>query len=346
MEAPPSYDESIGLASFNSLTNSINNNGVLNNFCAKCGKLLDGCNTYQCASCGYILVQQTQLQPSYNPFPYNPFYPPSGPSSASSLPQPSIDPSITPYNNHPLLPPPPSPATSQEPPVITKQPVSQPQDDVCARVVDRVSPPTEPARHPNDMAVRVGNRLYIDFEKMGNCFWDRVGLDENVKKHVPIELNSKGIVNSQWESWMKELNDDIQKFAPSTWGNLCVLCFPFLLPQWYLFSVICPLSYDHPLSCLLCCHGDWHEKLRKWQKKVNETLNRHLMHAKLVTYKPYQNAPKSKLYSQRTISKNSEYEISYLVIALNKEESEKLIDESFAHGIRPNECMYDIGRAI
>ena len=69
------------------------------------------------------------------------------------------------------------------------------------------------------------------------------------------------------------------------------------------------------------------------------------MHAKLLTYKPYNNAPKSKLYGERTAGKNHDYEMSFLAIALTRAESEKLQKESWDHGVN-DKCTSGQGRCI
>merc|ERR1719427_751714 len=79
--------------------------------------------------------------------------------------------------------------------------------------------------------------------------------------------------------------------------------------------------------------GDWYQALRTWQDTVNRELNSLGMHAKLVTYRPHWNAPRSKLYEERTRGKNHKYEMSFLVVSLTQEESEVLKEESWNHGV-------------
>lgn len=190
----------------------------------------------------------------------------------------------------------------------------------------------------------ISNRLVIDFEKVSCCPWEHVGLHDGVKGSMPQEIASKGISPQLWKEWMEKLQD-IQKLAPSVAGCLCMFCFPGFLPQSILCAMFCPISSNHPFSFLPCCYGDWYDKLNKWQIKVNETLNRYEMHAKLMTYKPHNGAPRSKLYSQRVAGKDHNYEMSFLVIALTKEESEKLILESWDHGVN-DKCTSGIGRCL
>lgn len=288
--------------------------------------------------------------------------------SPSPLPQPSIDPPV--INKQPL----PSetsdsldPSTvplvpTNQPTVISKEPIpiapvpdppalpeetpSCPGNSSRSTVTLPKNPPKAAKRNSKDMAVRLKNRLYIDFEKHGNRFFEHAGLHGNVKDNIPAELKRKGIKQSEWKDWMVELNE-IQNSSPSICRLYCQFLFPLFIPQCFLCAMFCPISYNHPLSCLPCCYGEWHEKLRQWQRKVNTTLNRRKMHAKLVTYRAVRvAAPKSKLYSERIEGHGKGYEISYLVIALNKEESMKLIDENWFNGFDPNGCMSDVGRAV
>lgn len=78
---------------------------------------------------------------------------------------------------------------------------------------------------------------------------------------------------------------------------------------------------------------------------VNSTLNRVDMHAKLITCKPFNNAQKSRLSGDRTSGKDHNYEMSFLVIALTKDESIKLQQESWDHGVN-DKCTSGIGRCL
>ena len=102
---------------------------------------------------------------------------------------------------------------------------------------------------------------------------------------------------------------------------------------------------DHPCSFLPCYFGDWFADLRRWQDDVNKTLSKHDLHAKLVTYKPYSKAPKSKNYGTRTAGKDDHYEMSFLVIAMDKSESLKLQSESWDHGVNDT-WISGIGRVL
>ena len=137
-----------------------------------------------------------------------------------------------------------------------------------------------------DKAKKIGNRLVIDFEKTSCCPWETTGLDPDCKNYVPEELRIKGITQGLWVEWCEELMK-VQKKSPSISGCLCVFCFPGLFVQCILCAVFCPTSGDHCLKCLPCFYGDWHAGLSKWQRKVNEVLNKKDMHAKLKTYKPH-----------------------------------------------------------
>ena len=138
-----------------------------------------------------------------------------------------------------------------------------------------------------DKAVRNGDRIIIDFEKVGCCPWDTVGLDPDCKNYVPQELNDKGISGSMWCEWCEDLAK-VQKKSPSVGGCLCIFCFPGFFVQSILCATFCPISANHPLKCLPCFYGDWYHGLDKWQRKVNAVLNPKDMHLKLKTYKPHQ----------------------------------------------------------
>ena len=195
-----------------------------------------------------------------------------------------------------------------------------------------------------DMAVVQGNRLIIDFEKVSCCMLNEVGLHPQVKHNIPLEISSKGISEHTWFKWMSQL-DEIQKKSPSICGCLIMFCFPGGLVQSILCALLCPLSMDHCFSRLPCCYGDWYGALRGWMDDVNNTLNRVDMHAKLMTYKPFNNAPKSRLFGDRTSGKDHNYEMSFLVIALTKDESMKLQQESWDHGVN-DKCTSGIGRCL
>ena len=138
-----------------------------------------------------------------------------------------------------------------------------------------------------DKAIRIGDRLIIDFEKIACCPWQTVGLDKDCRNYIPEELRLKGITQDMWEEWCDKLMKH-QKKATSIAGCLCLFCFPGFIPQCILCAIFCPISADHPLKFLPCCYGDWYVGLNKWQREVNRVLNPKDMHAKLRTYKPFQ----------------------------------------------------------
>ena len=149
-----------------------------------------------------------------------------------------------------------------------------------------------------DMIVREGNRLIIDFEKVPCCIGQEVGLHPQVKDRIPSEIESNRISADTWFKWMSKL-DEIQKKAPT----ICVclmFCFPGLFTQSALCALICLLSMDHMFSWLPCCYGDWYDALKNWMDDVNDVLNQADIHAKLVTYKPFNYAPRSALFEDRT----------------------------------------------
>ena len=219
-------------------------------------------------------------------------------------------------------------------------PIIQPQQPV------EVFPPslTVDIEHKHDMAYKDGNRLIYDFEKVGCCPWDRPGLQPQVKDQLPWELEQKGITAHQWREWMMALMEN-QKRAPSVVGCLCIFCFPAGLVQSILCACLCPISMDQPLKCLPCFYGDWYVGLRQWQDNVNAVLNRHGMHVKLMTYKPHNRAPKSKMHANRVTGKDEKYEMSFMVISLTPEETEKLKYESWDHGVNDT-CTSGIGRCL
>ena len=194
------------------------------------------------------------------------------------------------------------------------------------------------------MAYKEGDRLIYDFEKVPCCPFETVGLDPKVAESIPWELEDAGITEDQWRRWMNELME-IQKLSPSVAGCLCMFCFPGFIPQSLLCALFCPISMDHPCSCLPCCYGDWYAGLRNWQREVNEVLNLRDMHLKLMTYKPWQKAPMSIMRQDRTTGKDDNYEMSMMVIALTEEEAMKLKCESWDHGVNDG-CTSGIGRIL
>jgi len=211
-----------------------------------------------------------------------------------------------------------------------------------------VIPIPEPCAPVNDVEKlyrRIGNRIIYDFEKVSCYPGQHNGLDFGVESQVPKEMADKGISLHQWAEWVSELQE-IQRKAPTVCGCLLMFCFPGFLVQSILCAMFCPISMAHPFKFLPCCYGDWYDGLDKWMSKVNTVLNRKEMHAKLMTYKPYSGAPKSRNYGTRTAGKDpGNYEMSFLVIALNKQESLKLQSESWDHGVN-DRCTSGIGRIL
>ena len=206
------------------------------------------------------------------------------------------------------------------------------------------SPPSPDKKHKYDMAFKNGNRLIYDFEKIACCPGHKVGLDPHVADALPWELQQKGITRTQWRDWMTALMEN-QKRAPSITGCLCMFCVPGFLPQSILCALFCPLSMEHSLACLPCCYGDWFAGMRKWQAEVNTVLNQHNMHLKLMTYKPWQKAPKSMLHGSRIAGKDDKYEMSMMVISLTEDETQKLKMESWDQGVHDS-CTSGIGRIL
>ena len=206
------------------------------------------------------------------------------------------------------------------------------------------SPVVIDTNHKLDMAHKVGNRLIYDFEKVSCCPWQTVGLDPKVQDQLPWELEGKGITKEQWRDWMTDLMKN-QKRAPSIAGCLCMFCFPGAIPQSILCAMFCPISMDHCLTCLPCFYGDWYVGMRTWQDEVNSVLNQHDMHVKLITYKPWQKAPMSKLHGTRVAGKDHNYEMSMMVISLTENETEKLKMESWDQGVHDT-CTSGIGRLL
>ena len=124
-----------------------------------------------------------------------------------------------------------------------------------------------------------------------------------------------------------------------------MFCLPGFIPQFFFCLFFCPISMDHSFKWLPCCYGDWHVGLQKWQDDVNFVLNRNDMHVKLITYKPWQIAPKSKLHYRRIVGKNHDYEMSMMVISLTKAETEKLKMQSWNQGVN-NTYISGIGRVL
>ena len=205
-------------------------------------------------------------------------------------------------------------------------------------------PASPDKNHKYDMALRIGDRLVYDFEKVACCPGQVVGLDPHVEDALPWELEQEGITREQWRTWMKALMKN-QRRAPSIAGCLCMFCIPGLWAQSILCALFCPISMDHCLKCLPCCYGDWYAGLREWQADVNAVLNHHNMHVKLMTYKPWQQAPKSMLHGNRIAGKDHNYEMSMMVIALTEEETHKLKMESWDHGVNDG-CTSGIGRIL
>jgi len=191
---------------------------------------------------------------------------------------------------------------------------------------------------------RIANRLVFDFEKVACCPCQPTGLDEGVQSQLPTELAKAGVTFHQWQKWVEDL-EKVQRKSPTISGCLCMFCFPGLFLQSILCAFLCPISANHPLKCLPCFYGDWYVGLKDWMDKVNMELNRLGMHAKLVTYKPYHKAPKSRNYGDRVAGKNHDYEMSFLIIALTHKESLKLQEESWDHGVN-DRFTTGIGRIL
>ena len=181
-----------------------------------------------------------------------------------------------------------------------------------------------------------GDRLVYDFERATCCPGQPSGLDADVENQVPTELARVGVDADEWRKWVEELRD-IQKVAPTATGCMIMFFCPGLVVQSFLCAMLCPISANHCLTFLPCCYGDWYARLQEWMDKVNLVLNTKDMHAKLMTYRPHHAAPKSKRYVERILGKDEKYEMSMLVIALTKEESLKLQQESWDHGV--NDCF-------
>ena len=264
---------------------------------------------------------------NYPTVPPPPYPPPPYPIIEA---QPNFDPKVG--HEHPALNPYP-PVLNPYPPVVV-QPLPTP-------VVEPLVGPTDVEK----LYVIEGDRLIYDFEKVACCPGQHTGLDYGVESQVPTELAEKGIELQEWASWVNELRE-AQKRSPTICGCLIMFCFPWGPIQACFCAMCCPISMAHPLKFLPCCYGDWYDGLRKWMLKVNSTLNTRDMHAKLVTYKPFAGAPRSRNFGNRTTGKEADkYEMSFLVIALTKEESVKLRQESWDHGVNDN-CTSGVGRLL
>ena len=261
--------------------------------------------------------------------------------------------------DHPLTPPPPyqainvqpysmSPKAYDNPAMMQPHPfVAQPMPTpiVAQPMPTPIIEPTDEMSDVEKLYVIVGERLIYDFEKHACCPGEHTGLDLGVESQIPMELAQKGIGLQEWADWINELRE-VQKKTPTICGCMLMFCFPGFLLQAMLCALFCPISMAHPLKFLPCCYGDWHEGLDKWMQRVNKTLNKKEMHAKLLTYKPFTGAPKSKNYGNRTTGKEADkYEMSFLAIALTKEESMKLQQESWDHGVN-DKCTSGIGRNL
>ena len=253
-------------------------------------------------------------------------------------------------SDNPSTPPPPYRAIEVQPSSHTKGGHDNPAMILPPSVVAQPMPTPiiEPPTEISDVAklyVKHGDRLIYDFEKVACCPGQPTGLDYGVESQIPPELFQKGIGLQEWADWINELRD-VQKVAPTICGCMLMFCFPGFFVQSILCATFCPISMAHPLKFLPCCYGDWYEGLRKWMLKVNISLNRKDMHAKLVTYKPFTGAPRSRNYGNRTAGKEADkYEMSFLVIALTKAESIKLQQESWDHGVH-DKCTSGIGRIL
>ena len=292
------------------------------NSCSDCGGVAS-CGNY-CPNCGRLLVQTTQPMS---------FAPRLNTNNAK----------LPPINTRAI-----GGSVNSEGPRLTDLPsVMAPPSPTSLntqRQTMSVIPTTPDTNHKHDMAHKVGNRLIYDFEKVACCPWQVVGLATGVEHQVPWELATKGITANQWRDWMLELMEN-QKRAPSIVGCLSMFCLPGFIPQSILCALFCPISMEHSFKWLPCCYGDWHAGLRKWQDDLNFVLNRYDMHIKLITYKPWQKAPKSKLHSFRIAGKNHDYEMSMMLISLTKDETEKLKMQSWHQGVNDT-CTSGIGRVL
>ena len=287
--------------------------------CSDCGGLASYGN--YCPNCGKLLVQTTQPM--------------------SSAPQLNTNTTKLPHITTRDV----GGSANSEGPRLTDLPksVAAPQAQ-RQKMVALPSPVTADKSHKGDMAYKVGNRLIYDFERVACCPCQVVGLATGVEHQIPWELAEKGITANQWHDWMLELMEN-QKKAPSIVGCLSMFCLPGFIPQFFLCLFFCPISMEHSFKWLPCCYGDWHAGLRKWQDDVNFVLNRNDMHVKLITYKPWQIAPKSKLHYRRIVGKNHDYEMSMMVISLTKAETEKLKMQSWNQGVN-NTYISGIGRVL
>ena len=224
-------------------------------------------------------------------------------------------------------------------------PIPAPMTPITTVEQESFEPESEPDKdHKYDMAYKEGNRLIYDFEKVACCPGEVVGLNPRVADALPWELKQALVTKEQWRGWMLSLMEN-QKRAPSVAGCLCMFCVPGFFVQSILCAMLCPISMDHCFKCLPCFYGDWYVGLRKWQAEVNEVLNQRNMHVKLMTYKPWQKAPKSMGNGARSAGKDHNYEMSMMVISLTEAETQKLKMESWDHGVHDT-CTSGIGRLL
>jgi len=277
-------------------------------FCSKCGsKLKEEVNN--CTLCGQQIVISMQPVAMYGNY--------------------ILPPPLQTYAHTPLQP---TSTPGAQPATILQQPISGSSHDIPKSTLNM------------ELYIIKDNRLIIDFEKVSCLPCQTVGVDPRVFNNAPSPLKLKGITDPQWRKWMEDLME-VQKKAPSIVGCMTIFCFPGLLIQTILCACFCPTSASHVLDCLPCFYGDWHSALKAWMESVNKELNPIDMHAKLLTYKPHNSAPRSILYGDRTAGKNGDYEMSFLVIGLEKQASEKLMIESWDHGVNDG-CTSGIGRVL
>uniref|UniRef100_A0A7M5URM1 Uncharacterized protein n=1 Tax=Clytia hemisphaerica TaxID=252671 RepID=A0A7M5URM1_9CNID len=296
------------------------------NFCSKCGTNVDmNPAVYHCTSCGNNVIPAPQS-----------YYVTPQPGNAPPLPHHVV---VQPGNHTP-----PMLVNTKQPEPVTKQPTGDGVNPAfIATGEGSSSSVVTQAGSGLIYYVVKDNRLIIDFEKVSCCPWQTVGIRPENINQVPQQLATKGINGDQWKKWMIDLMK-VQKKAPSVVGCLTIFCCPGFLAQTVLCAMLCPTSMSHPLDCLPCCYGDWYTGLKAWLNDVNAVLNPKDMHAKFMTYKQHSNAPRSRFYADRTAGKkNGEYEMSFLAISLTKSASEKLISESWDHGVNDG-CTSGIGR--
>jgi len=202
----------------------------------------------------------------------------------------------------------------------------------------------QPQQNDNALYVRIGDRLIFDFEKWRQGGHETGLLPQEAKMQAPAELKDR-VSDGKWREWMAELDA-----AHSKGRSISELALLYFFPgcglQYICCCLCCPISMSHSCDFLPWCLGDWHGGLRQWAENVSEYLESFGMHAKLVTYQPYWDAPRSKMYDQRVYRKNHKYEMSFLVISLSHEESEKLRGEDWNHGVRCTCLLGCKGRAV